>query len=342
MANLADTPLSVLDPSPIIAGGSAEQSLRNTLDLAKKAEQWGYKRYWLAEHHNWVGMASSASSIVIGRVASITEKMRIGSGAMLLSHYAPLSVAEQFGTLEAFFPGRIDLGLGRAPGTDRYTANLLRPHVQGEPEFAERLEELTAYLYGSGTAIANGSHRFHAIPGENSEVPIWLLGSGSYSAELAGKLGLPFSFAGHFAPGNMMEALAVYRDSFRPSDVLDKPYVLLSVQVVAADDEKEAQRLATSTYQKFLLLTRGQPAPLQPPVESMEPLWSEDERIAVEEQLFTSIIGDLSGIKEQLSELIDKTGADEIMAHTEIFDHQARLRSYEILAEARNNKLDGQ
>ncbi|MET1029569.1 LLM class flavin-dependent oxidoreductase [Domibacillus tundrae] len=336
MADLVKTPLSVLDPSPIIAGGSAELSLHNTLDLAKKAEKWGYKRFWLAEHHNWVGMASSASPVVIGRVASVTEKMRIGSGAMLLSHYSPLSVAEQFGTLEAFFPGRIDLGLGRAPGTDAYTAQVLRPRAAGEPEFAERLQELTAYLYGSGTSLANGSHTFHAIPGENSEVPIWLLGSGLYSAQLAGKLGLPFSFAGHFAPGNMMEALAVYREHFRPSEVLDKPYVLLSVQVVAADEEKEAQRLATSMYQKFLLLTRGQPAPLQPPVDSMETIWSEREREAVEEQLFTSLIGDPSGIKQQLAELIEKTEVDEIMAHTEIFDHQARLRSYEILAEAAN------
>jgi luciferase family oxidoreductase group 1 len=332
MANLADIPLSVLDPSPIIAGGSAEQSLRNTLDLAKKAEEWGYKRFWLAEHHNWVGMASSASPIVIGRVASVTEKMRVGSGALLLSHYSPLSVAEQFGTLETFFPGRIDLGLGRAPGTDQYTANLLRRRVAGEPEFAERLQELIAYLYGSGTTF--GSHRFRAIPGENTEVPIWLLGSAFYSAELAGKLGLPFSFAGHFASSNMMEALEVYRTNFRPSDVLDQPYVLLSVQVIAADDEKEAQRLATSMYQKFLLLTRGQAAPLQPPVDSMDGLWSEHERRAVEEQLFTSIIGDPSGIKQQLQELIEKTEANEIMAHTEIFDYQARLRSYEILANA--------
>jgi luciferase family oxidoreductase group 1 len=306
MATLADTPFSVLDPSPILEVGSPELSLRNTLNLAKKAEEWGYKRFWLAEHHNWVGMASSASPIVIGRVASVTDKMRVGSGAMLLSHYSALSVAEQFGTLETFFPGRIDLGLGRAPGTDRYTANLLRQRVAGEPEFAEQLQELTAYLYGSGTTTTNGTHTFHAIPGENTEVPIWLLSSGSYSAELAGKLGLPFSFAGHFAPTHMMEALAIYRDHFRPSNVLDKPYVLLSVQVVAAEDEKQAQRLATSTYQKFLLLTRGQPAPLQPPVESMELLWNEQERLAVKEQLFTSIIGDLSGIKKQLLELIEK------------------------------------
>ncbi len=190
-------------------GGSAELSLRNTLDLAKKAEEWGYKRFWLAEHHNWVGMASSASPIVISRVASVTEKIRVGSGAMLLSHYSPLSVAEQFGTLETYFPGRIDLGLGRAPGTDWYTANVLRRRTAGEPEFAEQLQELTAYLHGSGTATSNGEHTFHAIPGENTQIPIWLLGSAFYSAQLAGKLGLPFSFAGHFAPGNMMEALAV-------------------------------------------------------------------------------------------------------------------------------------
>ncbi|GGG03503.1 hypothetical protein GCM10010916_20770 [Paenibacillus abyssi] len=327
----------MLDPSPIIAGGSPELSLRNTLDLAKKAEQWGYKRFWLAEHHNWAGMASSASPVVIGRVAAVTEKIRVGSGAMLLSHYSPLSVAEQFGTLEVFFPGRIDLGLGRAPGTDRFTAQVLRQRVAGEPEFAERLQELIAYLHGNGTQASNGVHSFHAIPGENTKVPIWLLGSAFYSAELAGQLGLPFSFAGHFAPGNMMEALAIYRESFRSSEVLDKPYVLLSVQVSAADTEKEAQRLATSMYQKFLLLTRGHAAPLQPPVDSMDTVWSEDERKAVEDQLFTSIIGDPSAVKQQLKELIHKTEADEIMAHTEIFDHEARLRSYEILAEAAKN-----
>ncbi|KIL45257.1 LLM class flavin-dependent oxidoreductase [Jeotgalibacillus soli] len=334
MNNIANTPISVLDPSPIIEGGSPEISLKNTLDLAKKAEQWGYKRFWLAEHHNWVGMASSASPIVIGRVASVTEKMRVGSGALLLSHYSPLSVAEQFGTLETLFPGRIDLGLGRAPGTDRYTANVLRQRVAGEPEFPERLQELIAYLYGSGTTMRNGSHVFHAIPGEKTEVPIWLLGSSLYSAELAGMLGLPFSFAGHFAPGNMMEAIKVYRDNFRPSEFLQSPYVLLAVQVVAADDKQEAQRLATSMYQKFLLLTQGKPAPIQPPVENMDRLWSANERKSVEEQLFTSIIGDPAGVKQQLQEIIVKTGANEIMAHTEIFDHQARLRSYEILAQS--------
>jgi luciferase family oxidoreductase group 1 len=334
LTNLANTPFSVLDPSPIIAGGSAEQSLRLTLELAKKVEDWGYHRFWLAEHHNWVGMASSASPIVISRVASVTEKIRVGSGAMLLSHYSPLTVAEQFGTLETYFPNRIDLGLGRAPGTDGYTAHLIRPRVSGEPDFAERVQELMAYLHGSGTQTTDGAHTFHAIPGENTKVPIWLLGSVFYSAELAGKLGLPFSFAGHFAPSHMMEALSIYRKNFRPSDVLDKPYVLLSVQVVAADEEKEAQKLATSMYQKFLLLTQGQAAPLQPPVESMESLWSDEERRAVEEQLFTSIIGDLSSIKNQIVKLLEKTGADEIMAHTEIFDHQARLRSYELFAEA--------
>ncbi|WP_416333768.1 LLM class flavin-dependent oxidoreductase [Bacillus smithii] len=333
MVNLADIPFSVLDPSPIIEEGSPEQSLRNTLDLAKKAEEWGYKRYWLAEHHNWVGMASSASPIVIARVASITKKIRVGSGALLLSHYSPYSVAEQFGTLETFFPGRIDLGLGRAPGTDPYTANLLRQRIPGEPEFVDRLQELTAYLHGFGTTTSNGAHRFHAIPGENTKVPIWLLGSAFYSAELAGKLGLPFSFAAHFASSNMMKALEVYRSNFQPSDVLDEPYVLLAVQVIAADDEKEARRLSTSMYQKFLLLTRGKAAPLKPPVDSMDALWSEHERKEVEEQLFTSVIGDPSSIKKQLQELIEKTRANEIMAHTEIYDHKARLRSYEILAE---------
>lgn len=334
MVSLANLPLSVLDPSPIRVGGSPKESLENTLDLAKHVDKWGYKRYWLAEHHNWAGMASSSSPLIIGRVASVTENVRVGSGAMLLSNYSPFSVAEQFGTLESFFPNRIDLGLGRAPGTDRLTANKLRRRIAGEPDFSEQLEELYSYLYHSGTGTLDGSYQFHfhAIPGEGTRVPIWLLGSGVYSAELAGRLGLPFSFAGHFSPSNLEEALLVYRKSFRPSDILDKPYVLLAVNVIAADEEKEAQRLATSSYQKHLLLTRGKPAQLRPPVESMDQLWNSYEQKAVEEQLSASLIGDPTSIKEQLITLLETTKVDEIMAHTEIFDHKARLRSYEILA----------
>ncbi|WP_225049974.1 LLM class flavin-dependent oxidoreductase [Priestia megaterium] len=332
MSNLSNLKLSVLDPSPIIVGGSPKDSLENTLDLAQHAEKWGYRRYWLAEHHNWPGMASSASPLIIGRVASVTNKLRVGSGAMLLSNYSPYSIAEQFGTLESFFPNRIDLGLGRAPGTDGLTARLIRKRFAGEPDFSERLEELSAYLYGSGTVTSDGKHTFHAIPGEGTKVPIWLLGSGVYSAELAGRLGLPFSFAGHFSPVNMEEALSIYRRNFRQSDILDKPYVMLAVNVIAADKEKEAQRLVTSSYQKHLMLTRGKPAQLRPPVDNMDNLWNSYERKAVEEQLFASIIGDASSVKKQLIKLLEKTQADEIMAHTEIFNHQARLRSYEILA----------
>ncbi|MEH7741584.1 LLM class flavin-dependent oxidoreductase [Bacillus subtilis] len=337
MISLANLSISVLDPSPITVGGSPKESLENTLDLAKQAEQWGYHRYWLAEHHNWAGMASSASPLIIGRVASVTQKLRVGSGAMLLSHYSPLSVAEQFGTLESFFPNRIDLGLGRAPGTDRLTANLLHRRIADEPDFSEKLDELYSYLYRSGIMTSDASQHFHAIPGEGTRVPIWLLGSGVYSAELAGRLGLPFSYAGHFSPSNMENALSIYRKSFRPSEVLNKPYVLLAVNVIAADEEKEAHRLATSSYQKYLLLTRGKPAQLRPPVDSMDNLWNGYERMAVEEQLSASLIGDPSSIKKQLITLLEKTEADEIMAHTEIFDHQARLRSYQILADVRNS-----
>lgn len=334
---LSNLPLSVLDPSPIIVGGSPKNSLENTLDLAQHAEKWGYKRYWLAEHHNWPGMASSASPLIIGRVASVTKKLRIGSGAMLLSNYSPFSIAEQFGTLESFFPNRIDLGLGRAPGTDGLTANLIRRRLAGESDFSERLEELSSYLYSSGTVTSDGNHTFHAIPGEGTKVPLWPLGSGTYSAELAGRLGLPFSFAGHFSPANMEEALSTYRKNFRPSDILDKPYVMLAVNVIAPNTEKEAHRLATSSYQKYLLLIRGEARQLRPPVENMDSLWNSYERKAVEEQLFASLIGDASSVKNQLIELLEKTQADEIMAHTEIFDHQARLRSYEILANLKNS-----
>ncbi|WP_255323680.1 MsnO8 family LLM class oxidoreductase [Priestia megaterium] len=208
--------------------------------------------------------------------------------------------------------------MGRAPGTDQYTANVLGQRVAGEPEFDARLEELIAYLYDTGTAIKNGSFSFHAIPGEKTNVTIWLLGSGFYSAQLAGIPGVPFSFAGHFAPGNMMEDIKLYRDYFRPSQFLEEPYVLLAVQVMAADEKREAQRLATSMYQKFLLLTRGQPSPILPPVDNMDELWNDNERRAVEEQLFTSIIGDPADVKQQLHELIEKTNAYEIMAQATV------------------------
>ncbi|MCM3653445.1 LLM class flavin-dependent oxidoreductase [Metabacillus litoralis] len=329
--------LSVLDPSPIIEGGSAKEALDCTLDLAKKVEALGFKRFWLAEHHNWPGMASSASSLIIGRVASVTNSIRVGSAATLLSHYSALSVAEQFGVLASYFPDRIDLGLGRAPGTDRNTASLLNNRqTANSPQYIDKVKELYSYLHQSGTTTSDGMFEFHAIPGENTKVPIWLHGSGTYSAQLAGQLGLPFTFAGHFAPDNMMQALKTYRDNFQPSNTLDKPYCLVAVSVIAADTMEEASKLASSLYLKYLLVDRGTPMPLKPPM-SMDELWDKGwnryERASAESQLYETIIGDRLTVKKGFEDLISRTSADEILVQAEIYDHNSRIKSYEILSE---------
>jgi luciferase family oxidoreductase group 1 len=327
--------LSVLDPSPIVEGGSVKEALDCTLDLAKNVEALGFKRFWLAEHHNWPGMASSASSLIIGRVASVTNSIRVGSAATLLSHYSAFSVAEQFGVLASYFPDRIDLGLGRAPGTDRNTAYLLNPERGNSPQYIDKVIELYSYLHQSGTATADGRVEFHAIPGENTKVPIWLHGSGTYSAQLAGQLGLPFSFAGHFAPANMMQALKTYRDHFQPSAILDKPHVMVAVSVIAADTMEEASKLASTLYHKYLLVDNGTPKPLQSPM-SMDELWkewNEYQRASAESQLYETIIGDRSTVKKGFEDLISRTSADEILVQSEIYDHQARIKSYEIVSE---------
>jgi luciferase family oxidoreductase group 1 len=328
--------LSVLDPSPIIEGGSAKEALDCTLDLAKKVEVLGFKRFWLAEHHNWQGMASSASSLIIGRVAAATNSIRVGSAATLLSHYSPFSIAEQFGVLASYFPDRIDLGLGRAPGTDRNTASLLNGQTASSPEYIDKVKELYSYLHLSGTTTSDGRFEFHAIPGENTKIPIWLHGSGTYSAQLAGRWGLPFTFAGHFAPSNMMQALRTYRDNFQPSDSLDKPYVIVAVSAIAAETMEEASKLASSLYLKYLLVDRSTPMPLQPPM-SMDELWdqgwSEYQRASAENQLYETIIGDRLTVKKGFEDLISRTAADEILVQAEIYDHQARIKSYEILSE---------
>ncbi|MGJ9460640.1 LLM class flavin-dependent oxidoreductase [Oceanobacillus sp. CF4.6] len=328
--------LSVLDPSSIIEGGSAKEALESTLDLAKNVERFGYKRYWLTEHHNWAGMASSASSLVIGRVASVTNSIRVGSAATLLSHYSPLSVAEQFGVLASYFPDRIDLGLGRAPGTDRNTAHVLNPQTANGPQYVDKVKELYSYLHGSGTITQDGMFEFHAIPGENTKVPIWLHGSGTYSAELAGQLGLPFSFASHFAPDNLELALKTYRDSFQPSDTLEKPYCVVAVSAFVAETMEEASELSSSLYQKYLFEARGTPRPLQPPV-SMDKLWnlgwSSIERASVESQLSEAIIGDRQTVEKGFEDLIRRTSADEVLVQAEVYDQKSRIRSYEILSE---------
>lgn len=324
---------SVLDLSPIVVGGSAGQSLQNTLDLAQHAEKWEYNRYWLAEHHNMAGIASSATAVVIGHVAGGTSKIRVGSGGIMLPNHSPLVIAEQFGTLESLYPGRIDLGLGRAPGTDQVTARALRRdlHSTGE-DFPDQLDELREYFNPTE------KRPVRAIPGEGLNVPIWLLGSSGFSAQLAGQLGLPFAFASHFSPDYTLTALQLYRDSFRPSQVLDKPYAMVGANVIAADTDEKAKFLATSMQQQFLNLVRGRSGPLNPPVESMEYLWSDYEKAAIQRQLGASIVGSPEKVKEKLEGFLAATQADEVMVNAQIFDHQERLRSYEIVAELAKGK----
>lgn len=328
---LKDIPFSILDLAPIIAGGNASESLMNSLDLAQHAEKWGYNRYWVAEHHNMPGIASSATSVVIGHIAAGTSKIRVGSGGIMLPNHAPLVIAEQFGTLESLFPGRIDLGLGRAPGTDQVTAQALRRDRRSDGhDFPEQLFELRAYFDPS---IAAEKMPVRAIPGEGLKIPIWLLGSSGYSAQLAGQLGLPFSFASHFSPEYTIPALELYRRNFQPSEVLSEPYAMVGVNVIAADSDDRAKYLATSMQQQFLNLVRNKPSQLQPPVEDMEQLWSVYEKAMLEKQLGSSIVGGPETVKNKLQKFLDETGANEMIVNAMIYDHQERLRSFEIVAE---------
>lgn len=329
---LRDTPLSVLDLAPIIQGGTAADSFRNSLNLAVQVEKWGFLRYWLAEHHSMPSVASSATAVLIGHIAGGTTKLRVGSGGIMLPNHAPLVIAEQFGTLESLYPGRIDLGLGRAPGADQRTARALRRDMRiGGEDFPELLEELREYLRpptsdGTPTGV-------RAIPGEGLTIPIWLLGSSDFSARLAGLLGLPFAFAGHFSPNYTLTALQTYRHCFRPSEVLDKPYAMVGVNVMAADTDEKAQRLATSHFQAFLHIIRGDLKPIQPPVDNMDEIWSEFEKLSVQSQLRSSIIGSPEKVKQELEQLLQSTQADELMITTQMYHHQDRIRSFEIVAD---------
>ncbi|WP_216831819.1 LLM class flavin-dependent oxidoreductase [Alkalihalobacterium elongatum] len=327
---LSDITFSVLDLAPIVSGGSATESFRNSIDLAQHVEKWGYRRFWVAEHHNMPGIASSATSVLIGYIAGGTSKIRVGSGGIMLPNHAPLVIAEQFGTLESMYPGRIDLGLGRAPGSDQYTAFALRRDLRSGHDFPEQLEELRAYFDPS---IATDNMRVRAYPGEGLNIPIWLLGSSGFSAQLAGKLGLPFAFASHFAPEYTIPALNLYRESFQPSEVLQEPYAMVGVNVIAADTDEKAQWLSTSHQQAFLSLIRNQPSQLQPPIKSMEQLWTSMEKDAIEKQLGSSVIGSPQTVKEKLQAFLDETQADEMIINSHIYDHQERLRSYEIIKE---------
>ena len=334
MKPLEQTPFSVLDLSPILAGGTPGQALSNTLSLAQHADQLGYTRYWLAEHHGMRGIASAATSVVIGHVAGGTQRIRVGSGGIMLPNHAPLVIAEQFGTLESLYPGRIDLGLGRAPGTDQPTMRALRRDSGADgDQFPQMLQELRGYFRPDLYPDLNRSgKRILAIPGEGLDIPVWLLGSSGFSAQLAGYLGLPFAFAGQFAPRSMQAALDLYRHSFKPG-VLTEPYAMVGLNVIAADTDERAQFLATSQQRKFVDLIRGDPGPLDPPVENMDAYWQPHERASVHAQLGGSIVGSPATVKAQLREFLETTGANEIMVNAAIFDHTERLRSYEIVAQ---------
>jgi luciferase family oxidoreductase group 1 len=326
-------PFSVLDLAPIVVGGDAGQALHNSLDLARHAEKWGYRRFWLAEHHSMSGIASAATSVVIGYVAGGTSTIRVGSGGVMLPNHSPLVIAEQFGTLAALFPGRIDLGLGRAPGTDPRTALALRRNLgtTGD-EFPQDVLELQAYF-----EPAEPGQPVKAVPGEGLDVPIWILGSSLFGARLAAALGLPYAFASHFAPDALLPALEVYRNQFRPSPALDKPHAMVGVNVFAADSDEEARRLFTSPQQQFISLRRGgDPGPLKPPVDTMDGVWTPDEKAMVEHMLRCSFIGSPDTVKRGLERFIEQVRPDEIIIAAQIYDHAARLRSYELAAQVRD------
>ncbi len=329
MSSIKDIPFSVLDLTPVFEGETAGDALHRTLNLAQTVEDLGYKRFWLAEHHNMPGIASAATSVVIGYVAGNTSKIRVGSGGVMLSNHAPIVIAEQFGTLESLYPNRIDLGLGRAPGTDRPATLALRRTLNNDgEEFPEQLEELRFFFREK---VPN--QLVQAVPGAGLDIPIWLLSSSGFSAHLAGILGLPFAFAAHFSPENTLPSLALYRKTFQPSDDLQKPYAMVALNIIAAETDDEAEFLATSQYQSFLNLIRNKPGKIPPPVEDMNVIWNAQEKALVNSRTGGSIIGSKETVKRKLEEFLEQTNADEIMVNAMIFDQSKRLRSYEIVAE---------
>ena len=322
-------PLSVLDLSPITEGGTASQSLANTLDLARQAERLGYRRYWLAEHHNMPGIASAATSVVIAHVAAGTSTIRVGAGGIMLPNHAPLVIAEQFGTLAALHPGRIDLGLGRAPGTDMATARALRRNLDaGVDSFPQDVVELMGYFQP-----AEPGQRIRAVPGEGQDVPVWILGSSTYGAQLAAMLGLPYAFASHFAPAELEHAIDIYRSRFQPSAQLEKPYVMLGLNVIAAAIDAEAELLFSSLQQAFVNLRTGRPGPLPPPVAGYRSQIDPIAGATLDQALSCAIVGSPETVRDGLAAFIRRTGADELMVTAQVFDHAARVRSFEILAD---------
>jgi len=323
-------PLSVLDLSPVPEGSDAGQALRNSRDLAQLAESLGYTRYWMAEHHNMPGIASAATAVALAHVADGTSTIRVGAGGVMLPNHAPLLIAEQFGTLAALHPGRIDLGVGRAPGSDQYTARAMRRnlHSNGD-EFPQDVLELMAYF-----APAEPDQAVRAVPGEGLDIPVWILGSSTYGAQLAAMLGLPYAFASHFAPAQMMEAVAIYRQRFRPSARLAAPYVMLGLTICAADTDAEARYLFSSHQQSFLNLRRGRPGKLPAPVEDMDSRIDPYGRAMLNDSLACAIVGGPETVRSGLAAFVVQTGADELMVTSQIHDHARRRRSYEILAAA--------
>lgn len=325
-------PFSVLDLAPVTEGSDTRQTFAHSLDLARHVEQLGYTRYWLAEHHNMPGIASAATAVLIGHIAGGTNTIRVGSGGIMLPNHSPLQVAEQFGTLASLYPGRIDLGLGRAPGTDQATTRALRRYFDGADSFPNDVAELLHYF----DPVSEGQ-TVQAVPGAGLEVPVWLLGSSLFSARLSAALGLPFAFASHFAPDAMTQALDLYRREFRPSKYLAAPYAILALNVVAADSDEEARRLFTTQQQAFVNLRRGRPGLMPPPIDDIEAFWTPIERAGVENALACAVVGDPMTVKQGIADFVARHRPDELMLTTNIFDHEARKRSFEIAAQAQRS-----
>ncbi|GGA01804.1 LLM class flavin-dependent oxidoreductase [Dyella caseinilytica] len=323
-------PFSVLDLAPVTEGSTPTHAFANSLDLARWTEQLGYTRYWLAEHHNMPGIASAATAVLIGHIAGGTSRIRVGAGGIMLPNHAPLQVAEQFGTLASLYPGRIDLGLGRAPGTDQPTARALRRYYEGAETFPNDVSELLAYF-----EPATPVQMVRAVPGAGIDVPVWLLGSSLFSAQLAAALGLPFAFASHFAPDAMDEALMLYRRDFKPSARLSRPHAMLGVNVVGAESDHEAKRLFTTQQQSFINLRRGRPGLIPPPIDDIETYWSPTEKYGVERALACAIVGSADTVREGLAAFIERHRPDELMLTANIFDHAKRKRSFELAMQAR-------
>jgi len=329
------TALSILDLVRVTEDTSARGALDNSRDLAAHAERWGYQRFWVAEHHNMIGIASAATSVVIGHIAAGTKSIRVGAGGIMLPNHAPIVIAEQFGTLERLFPGRIDLGLGRAPGTDQMTMRALRRSLQNSDNFPQDVQELQAYF-----AEAAPGQRLQAVPAAGTNVPLWILGSSTYGAQLAAVLGLPYGFASHFAPEMLLQALEIYRTHFEPSEQLAKPYSMVGVNIIAADTDAEAKRLWTTQQMSFTNMFRGARGLSQPPIDDIETYWSPAEKMQAMGMLRRTIVGSKETVRAGIAALVEETKADELMIVSDVYEHPKRLKSYEMIADAAAGLVD--